>query len=131
MEWCETVILLISSKGFCENHREISFVNIAPKQLVGIILLRYRMLLPEWTDSKLNLVLAKEELDEVDRFSNFGSCISPGDRTSGRVSFRIQKAGLKFTNLKHLRSRRNICLPTQTRIYTVAATSILLYLSET
>lgn len=36
------------------------------------------ILLRRWIGSKPNLVLARKKMDEVDRFSSLGNCISPG-----------------------------------------------------
>lgn len=48
-----------------------------------------QMLLQEWDDSKPNLVLAARQLNEVERFSYFCGCISPGGCISDEVSSRI------------------------------------------
>lgn len=61
-----------------------------------------RVLLQDWISSKMNLVLAEEQPDEVDRFSYFSSCISFGGGISNDMSSRIQKARLALGNLRHL-----------------------------
>lgn len=64
-------------------------VNFAPSQC--------NLLLQKWVGSKPTLVLARGELDEMDRFSYLGSCNSPGGRVL-EVSSRIKKARLAITN---------------------------------
>lgn len=44
-----------------------------------------KMLLEERVGPKASLVLAEEQLDEVDRFSYLGICISPGSHTLDSV----------------------------------------------
>lgn len=41
-----------------------------------------KMLVQHWIGSKPNHVLAREQSDEVDRFSYLANCISPDDRIS-------------------------------------------------
>lgn len=47
-----------------------------------------KMLLQDWVVSKPNLVLTEEQVDEVDRFSYLGNCITPGGSITDGVSSR-------------------------------------------
>lgn len=60
-----------------------------------------KLLLQDWTESKLNLALAGKELSEADKLNYLGSCISTGGRTSDEMFSSIQKARLVFTNFGH------------------------------
>lgn len=60
------------------------------------------MLFQNWTGSKPGIVLAKEQLVEVDIFSYLLSCISSGSRITHEVPSRVQMARLVFANLRNL-----------------------------
>lgn len=67
--------------------------------------------------SKPNFVLIENELDEVGRFHYIGGFISPGGYTLDDVAWFMQKAGLEFTDLKHLLRLCDIRLSMKRRVY--------------
>lgn len=60
------------------------------------------ILLPDRMQLKSSLVLTEDEVGELDKFSCFVSCISPGGSTSDEVSSRTQKTKFAFTNLRNV-----------------------------
>lgn len=60
---------------------------------------KYVMMLQDWIISKPNLVFARDQLDEVDRFSYMGNWIPPGDRISKEMLSGLVKGRLAFSNL--------------------------------
>lgn len=71
---------------------------------------KWKIPLHDLIGSKPNPVLAGEQLDEMGRLSDVGSCISTRDRISDEVYSRIRKALLVFGNLRHLRHRKDFGL---------------------
>lgn len=61
-----------------------------------------------WTGSEPNLAGTTEKLNEVDRLSHLGKCISSCGNISDEVPSRVNKARLAFTKLRHLRRRCDI-----------------------
>ncbi|CAH8588304.1 unnamed protein product [Schistosoma bovis] len=76
-------------------------------------------------------MIGSEVIERVDRFTYLGSLISPCGLVCDEISAGIQKAGLAFTNLRHLWCRRDIRLSTKGRVYCSAVRFVLLYGSET
>lgn len=54
------------------------------------------MLIRDWIDSKLDLVIVEEQSIEVDRFRYMVSCFSPGNPISEEGSSRIRGAFAAF-----------------------------------
>lgn len=66
---------------------------------------KYKIPFPDWIDSKRDLVLGENTLDEVDKLCWFSSCTPPGCEViyiSFGMTSRTQKARSVFTNLRHL-----------------------------
>ncbi|VDO85812.1 unnamed protein product [Schistosoma margrebowiei] len=90
-----------------------------------------KMLLQNWVTSTPELMIGSEVIECVDRFTYLGSLVSPCGLVCDKISARIQKARLAFTNLRHLLCRRDIRLSTKGRVYWAAVRPVLLYGSET
>lgn len=81
-------------------------------------------LLQDCSESKPNLALARGHLDEIDKFSYLGSCISPAGHKSDEVFLRIW-------DLKQIWRLLDIRLSIQGRVYAVAVRLVLPYSSGT
>lgn len=78
------------------------------KDSVAILGMRFaapyrNMLLQDWVGSNLNLVLAKEELDETERSNCLSNCISFVCSLSGELSLCIPQTRSSFTYSKQQR----------------------------
>lgn len=89
------------------------------------------ILFQDWINSKPDLVLAQQELGEVERFSYSDSSMSPSGRLSDEVSSHIQKARLTFANLRHLRRNHDNRLSVKRRACITPINSVLLCGPET
>ena len=79
----------------------------------------------------LNLSIKGQFIERVDKFTYLGSCITTDGFIGEKLSSRIRRARLAFSNLHHLWRRNDIKLSTKGRVYSVAVRSVLLYVSET
>lgn len=104
----------------CESNPFLMFgMRFAPKKC--------KMLPQYWVGSKPNLVPAREQLDEGDKFSYWDGCTSPSGRTSNEAPSRVQKTRLVFGNLRSLWRRRDIRSSIRGWVYTATARPMLLY----
>ena len=84
-----------------------------------------------WTGPVQPLLMEGEELEQVDKFTCFRSCISANGSIAEEISARIARAQAAFSNLRHLWRRKDISLTTKGRVYNATVRPTLLYGCET
>ena len=84
-----------------------------------------------WTGPIQPLLMEGEELEQVDKFTYLGSCISANGSITEEISTRIARAQAAFSNSRHLWRRRDISLTTKGRVYNATVHPTLLYGCET
>ena len=77
------------------------------------------------------LLMEGEELEQVDKFTYLGSCISENGSIAEEIYARIARAQAASSNLRHLWCSRNISLTTKGRVYNATVRPTLLYGCET
>ena len=90
-----------------------------------------KLMLFNWTGPIQPLLTEGEELEQVDKFTYLGSCISANGSIEEEISARIARAQAAFSNLRHLWRRRDIPLTTKGRVYNATVRPTLLYGCET
>ena len=78
-----------------------------------------------------SLFMDDEELEQVERFTYLGSCISTNGNITSEITARISKAQAAFSNLRHLRRCTDVSLVTKGQVYNATVCSTLLYGCET
>ena len=61
-----------------------------------------KTMLFKWTEPVCPLFMEGEELEQVERFTYLGSCISTNGKVTSEITARISKAQAAFCNLRHL-----------------------------
>lgn len=83
----------------------------------------------DWFGLKSDLVLAGEQLGELNSSSYLGSCIPPDDHILDELSSHIQKLGWHLLILRHLWCQRDIRLSIE--VYIASVRWLFLYGSGT
>src|SRR3984885_9462718 len=78
-----------------------------------------------------SISLNEQPIDEVDKFTYLGSCISRTGGTKEDIEVRINKARYAFISLKNIWRDSNIRTHTKLQIFKTTVISVLLYGSET
>ena len=90
-----------------------------------------KTMLFNWTELVCPLFMEGEELEQVERFTYLGSCISRSGNITSEISARISKTQAAFSNLRYLWRCTDVALATKGRVYNVTVRSTLLYGCET
>ncbi|KER26662.1 hypothetical protein T265_06162 [Opisthorchis viverrini] len=100
---------------------ELSFALYDTKASADVIRAhRCKVILWDWMGLKTNLMLADEQIEEVDEFVCLSRCINPGGLAKAGISIRIEKASAAFVNLSHLWHRCAVILSIKGRDYSPA-----------
>ena len=91
---------------------------------------KFEVLLQDWSESNMNLVLAGESIEVIGYYIYLGSCISVDGLAGNEISLRIGMVRAAFSQLRHLLFRRDVSFPVKGGAYSAAVCPILLYGSE-
>ena len=108
-----------------------SLIHSAARYGLKFAPLKCKLMLFNWTGPIQPLLMEGEELEQVDKFTYLGSCISANGSIAEEISARIARAQAAFSNLRHLWRRRDVSLTTEGRVYNVTVRPTLLYECET
>ena len=84
-----------------------------------------------WTEPVYPLFIEVEELEQVERFTYLGSCISKNGNITSENTARIYEAQAAFSNLRHLWRCTDVSLATEGQVCNATVRSTLLYGCET
>ena len=90
-----------------------------------------KTMLFNWTEPVCSFSMENEELEQVEKFTYLGSCISTNGNITGEITAMISNAQAAFSNLRHLWRCTDISLATKDRVYNATVRSTLIYGCET
>ena len=90
-----------------------------------------KTMLFNWTELVCPLFMEGEDLEQVERFTYLGSCISTNGSITSEITARISKAQAAFSNLCHLWRCMDVSQATKGWVYNAAVRSTRLYGCET
>ena len=90
-----------------------------------------KIMLFNWTEPVCPLFMEGEKLEQAERFTYLGSCISTNGNITSEITVRISKAQAAFSNLRHLWRCTDVSLATKGRVYNATVRLTLPYGSET
>ena len=109
-----------------------SLVCLAARCALNFVPTKCKTMLFNWTEPVCSLFMEElEELEQVERFTYLGSCISTNGNITSEITARIFKAQFAFSNLRNLWRCMDVSLSTKGRVHNATDRSTLLYGCET
>ena len=113
--------------NFCGSSVTVKFVDSFSGPLwIDVCSFEMQTMLFNWTGPIQPLLLEGEGLEQVDKFTYLGSCISANGSVEEEISARIARAQAAFPKLRHLWQRRGISLTNKVTVYSATTHPTLL-----
>ena len=110
---------------------QTTLICSAARYELGFVPGKCKTMLFNWTESVCSLFIEGEELEQLERFTYLGSCISTNGNITSEITAKISKAQVAFSNLCLLWRCTENSLATKGRVYHATVRFTLLYRCET